>query len=531
MADEKFDPVKLNAEVKKAGGGWEAGVTAVSELPDVEKDRRLGYTPAPDEPSLTERVALAKANYAAAAGMEAAFGAPASYDLRNVAGKNFITSIKDQGSCGSCVSFGTIATVEGTLRVSRNDANLAVDYSEAHLFYCHARSVGRNCGYNNDPAGGWWVGSSNGSMEAFKTKGVVDDPCYPYTAGDQNCTNLCSNWQSRLTKLTGWHAISSAADMKTWLSTRGPLVACFSVFNDFFSYTSGIYRHVTGNLRGGHCICVVGYNDAQSYWICKNSWGPGWGESGFFRIGYGECGLDATMWAADGVLPPAPPVSARVPLYRYWNPAIGDHFYTTNWSELGSGRYGWNYEGIQCFVSGQTQSGLVPLYRYWNPTIGDHFYTTNWAELGSGRYGWRYEGIQCYVRSQQQSGTVPLYRYWNPLNTDHFYTTNWSELGSGKYGYRYEGIQCYVWTQAAGSAGPDDAMGEGAGEEEIPSSFAIDRGEAEGAPASFSTSAGGDMEAPTGGDSFTTTIDSSGSFQVTEEKKTGRRIILTIDTE
>ena len=42
----------------------------------------------------------------------------------------------------------------------------------------------------------------------------------------------------------------------------------------------------------------------------------------------------------------------------------------------------------------------VPLYRYWNPQIGDHFYTTNWNELGNGRYGWGYEGIQCYVHTQ-----------------------------------------------------------------------------------------------------------------------------------
>ena len=84
-------------------------------------------------------------------------------------------------------------------------------------------------------------------------------------------------------------------------------------------------------------------------------------------------------------------------LYRYWNPGIGDHFYTTNWSELGGGNYGWNFEGVQCYVLAQQASGSRPLYRYWNSGIGDHFYTTNWSELGGGNYGWNFEEVQCYV--------------------------------------------------------------------------------------------------------------------------------------
>jgi hypothetical protein len=53
---------------------------------------------------------------------------------------------------------------------------------------------------------------------------------------------------------------------------------------------------------------------------------------------------------------------------------------------------------------GQTSAvTTVPLYRYWNPGNGDHFYTTNWSELGSGKYGWGYEGVQCYVFTQPAS--------------------------------------------------------------------------------------------------------------------------------
>ena len=144
---------------------------------------------------------------------------------------------------------------------------------------------------------------------------------------------------------------------------------------------------------------------------------------------------------------------ARVPLYRYWNPTAADHFYTTNWSELGGGAHGWGYEGIQCYVYASNVPGSVPLYRYWNNGIGDHFYTTNWSELGGGAHGWVYEGIQCYVMSAPVTGSTPLYRYWNNGGGDHFYTTNWSELGGGAHGWGFEGIQCYVF----GAATPDSS--------------------------------------------------------------------------
>lgn len=292
MALEKMDAAALQSAVAQAGENWQAGMTSVSELPDQDKRLRLGATPPGGEAELVDRERAAAANRDAAFASSEA-GAPASYDLRNVGGKNFITAVKDQGGCGSCVAFGSAATVEGTFRVQRNDPALAVDFSEAHLFYCIARAQGRNCG------NGWWCDKG---LDAFKTDGVVDEACYPYTAGDQNCSNRCADWQNRLTKISGWHQINSAADMKTWLSTRGPLSAAFTVYNDFFSYKSGVYKHVSGAVAGGHCVSVIGYNDAGGYWICKNSWGTGWGASGFFNIAYGQCGIDAQMWAVDGVL-------------------------------------------------------------------------------------------------------------------------------------------------------------------------------------------------------------------------------------
>ena len=278
----------IAAAISSAGAGWQSGESFLTLTTPEERKRRLGYAPGPDEPSLTESELTAKQSASMAA--QSASAAPAAFDLRNANGKNYITAVKDQGSCGSCVSFGSVATVEGTTRFRNDKPDLAIDLSEAHLFYCHARQQGRNCG------NGWWVPPA---LDAFKNIGVSDEACYPYVAGDQNCSNLCSDWQTRAVKITSSTELVTAAKMKEWLSTKGPLVACYSVYEDFFAYKSGVYRHVTGYLAGGHCVCCVGYDDVAGCWICKNSWSTAWGDSGYFRIAYGECGIDARMWGVD----------------------------------------------------------------------------------------------------------------------------------------------------------------------------------------------------------------------------------------
>lgn len=282
---------EIRAALRQQGNPWEAGTTSLSTLLPDEQQLRLGVKPPPGEASIEDVALRAKQNQSTLrARAQESIGAPAAYDLRNIGGKSFITPITDQGSCGSCVAFGTVATVEGRLRVQRNDPALAVNLSEAHLFFVHAKARGYNCDT------GWWPAEA---MEDFKNKGVVDEACYPYDLNHREGT-LCSNAAERLLKITGYTALTSnPAQIKEWVSTKGPVSACLSVYNDFFAYKSGIYRHVSGALAGGHCVSIVGYNDNPGYWICKNSWGTGWGENGFFNIAYGECAIDS--WQNHGV--------------------------------------------------------------------------------------------------------------------------------------------------------------------------------------------------------------------------------------
>lgn len=287
--DQNFSLADLRGALNREAARWSAEENPITRLSPEEKKLRLGYTPGPGEPTLTQREQLA---LSARAAPIAAAAYPASYDLRNVGGKNFITPIRDQGQCGSCVAFGTIAAVEGTARVQEQDPNLNIDLSEAQLFYCDARSQGRTC------ENGWWV---EPALQWMHNQGIADEDCYKYTAGDQACTNLCADWQNRATKVVNYFQSGNPADIKQWISTKGPVITCFSVYEDFFAYKSGIYHHVSGGLAGGHCVCIVGYSDPGGFWICKNSWGTAWGESGFFRIAYGECGIDGVLWGIDRV--------------------------------------------------------------------------------------------------------------------------------------------------------------------------------------------------------------------------------------
>ena len=82
--------------------------------------------------------------------------------------------------------------------------------------------------------------------------------------------------------------------------TNGPMETGFDVYNDFLFYVSGVYKHVSGAYAGGHAVKIIGWGSldaATSYWICANSWGTSWGESGYFRIVFNDCNIDSDVYA------------------------------------------------------------------------------------------------------------------------------------------------------------------------------------------------------------------------------------------
>lgn len=282
--NEPIDLTLLRATLESEGAPWDMAYTTMTALTEQERVRRLGV-PLPDvdlDALEADRDIRATAVRAATA---ETVGAPTSFDLRNVGGIDYSTSVKDQLGCGSCVAFGTVATMEHVARFTRRAPGLALDLSEAHAFYCYGRADGATCGT------GWWV---HRLLPSTQNSGVTFEDYYPYTDVDQNCSNLNADWPNRLAKTTGFANIGgNAAAMKEYISTYGSITSCFIVYQDFFSYRSGVYRHLSGGVAGGHCVVLIGYDDSEGCWIAKNSWGTGWGDGGFFKIAYGEANIES----------------------------------------------------------------------------------------------------------------------------------------------------------------------------------------------------------------------------------------------
>jgi C1A family cysteine protease len=279
---------EVSSAITRADANWEAGETDVSRFVNLPvEDGNLFGLSITDEQAIA---LLAEADLLQAQTFRVAAPPPSSIDWRNYNGRNYVTPIKNQRTCGSCVAFATCASLESRVAIQREKADPQLDLSEAHLFFC---GCGRCCrtGWSFVPALNW------------AKKGIGLEALFPYTPGDQPCPNP---QPAASVEVPSWTAVTSMVARKQAIAADGPVIAGLNVYEDFYFYKSGIYRQTTGIFRGRHAVCVVGYEDRKDgtgYWILKNSWGPGWGENGFMRIEYGDakCGMDSTFPYYDAV--------------------------------------------------------------------------------------------------------------------------------------------------------------------------------------------------------------------------------------
>eukprot|EP01111_Echinosteliopsis_oligospora_P000624 TRINITY_DN106_c0_g1_i1.p1 TRINITY_DN106_c0_g1~~TRINITY_DN106_c0_g1_i1.p1 ORF type:complete len:318 (+),score=97.72 TRINITY_DN106_c0_g1_i1:177-1130(+) len=231
---------------------------------------------------------------------------PASFDARQQwSNCSSIGSIQNQAECGSCWAFGAVEAITDRFCIHKG---VDTQLSFQDLVTCDQSDDGCNGG---DAATAWMFA---------KRQGLVSAECSPYTIptcppAQQPCLNFvdtpacvtkCSNssieYKEDKRKIETVYSVSSKpAAIQTEIMTNGPVEACFNVYADFVDYKSGVYKHSSGSLLGGHCVKILGWgvDNSEPYWIVANSWTTSWGNQGYFWIARGsdESGIESDVVA------------------------------------------------------------------------------------------------------------------------------------------------------------------------------------------------------------------------------------------
>jgi len=262
---------EINRMIEEQGADWYADDNDISRLPE---DTRASLSGA-EVPELPVLNRMAPRNALSDAEL------PDSIDWRSKDDENWLSPIKNQGQCGSCVAFASVGVVESLVKISEGVPEFETDLSEADIYFCN----GRNCSNNQ----GWYLSAA---ADAFRDTGVSDDACFQYQPSNLSCSRKCSDWQSRLTSIVSWNYVIADNNAIKNALLQGPVLGRMEVYNDFYYYDEGVYQRVSSDHEGGHAIAIVGYDDTGGYWIVRNSWGTSWGMDGYAYIKYGEVSID-----------------------------------------------------------------------------------------------------------------------------------------------------------------------------------------------------------------------------------------------
>jgi C1A family cysteine protease len=235
-------------------------------MPTRTRSRRHTYGWLPDLPD--HRDYMFAARHAAPAKL------PLSVDLRG-----HCSPVEDQGTLGSCTAN---ALVGGLEYLENKDREPFADLSRLFLYYNERVLIGT-------------VSFDSGAMlrDGIKTlakEGICTEKKWPYVISrfKRKPTKACYR-EAADHQITSYERLVSLNDMRSCLASGFPFVFGFSVYESFESSEvakTGIAPMPKPDERvlGGHAVLAVGYDEKESRFLVRNSWGTRWGQAGYFTM-------------------------------------------------------------------------------------------------------------------------------------------------------------------------------------------------------------------------------------------------------
>jgi C1A family cysteine protease len=361
---ELLEMKSLQNKLDQEHAGWKASENWVSKLDQNSVKRMLGY---PNKVRYGKDIV-----FIARAGSQ---GGSDAVDWRNKDGQNWVSPILNQGNCGSCVAYATVATLETQMNIARNYPWLDARFSTDALFACGGGSC--DSGWTPDSAASF-----------LQQSGVPDEACMPSTMSATgqvpSCSAMCADGSSRSQRIAGFDTHTSRDAVKAALK-NGPLITTLDVYADFLLYSSGVYKHTTGDYEGGHAVSLIGFDDSKQAWIIRNSWGPDWGDHGFAYVSYDDSsGVGDQTWSLS--IPGVDGVASIKNLH--------DHDFLAGTVALDATSSYIGTTGITLHVSGA--NGEV---NKQSCTVNECIFNLDTTKLADGRY-------ESYIEVTQSKGTV-----------------------------------------------------------------------------------------------------------------------------
>jgi len=327
--DEPVHDAAAIAAINAGGHGWTAGVNSRFEGYTLADASALMGTITSGPRKVKARANLSK--YPGAPSFVTA--APTNFSVMDAfpACANVSGHIRDQSDCGSCWAMSSTEAFNDRMCITHGyNALLSVQDTASCCSPSHGCPGSNGCD-GGMPEEAWQYFVDTGVVTGDDYDGVgKGTSCFPYqlpfcSHHEPGKYPACSQTEfntpacpldngkgcSEASYGTAWakdkhHAktaynFNSIAEIESDLQAYGSVTAAFTVYSDFLTYKSGIYKHTTGAALGGHAVKIVGWGNegGREYWLVANSWNSGWGDNGFFKIakGVNECGIEDDVCA------------------------------------------------------------------------------------------------------------------------------------------------------------------------------------------------------------------------------------------